>query len=102
MGRGCKRVDQPCRAPRTDTPKRTPPNGHLPRPADSAVRVDSLQTMHVKRFEKDERGIDKLIADNLRARGYKVSTGNAIGAALCRASRVCPAERSGHLCARAH
>jgi uncharacterized lipoprotein YajG len=43
---------------------------------DPAARVGSLQTMHVKRFEKDERGIDKLIADNLRARGYKVSTGN--------------------------
>ena len=43
---------------------------------DPAARVNSLQTMHVKRFDKDERGIDKLIADNLRARGYKVSTGN--------------------------
>ncbi|MFL6695269.1 MAG: hypothetical protein ACJ8GO_20155 [Ramlibacter sp.] len=43
---------------------------------DPSARVDSLKTLHVKHFEKDERGTDKLIADNLRARGYKVSMGN--------------------------
>jgi hypothetical protein len=42
---------------------------------DPAAKLDTLKTFHVKHFEKDERGTDKLIADNLRARGYKVSTG---------------------------
>jgi len=43
---------------------------------DPSARVDSLKTLHVKHFEKDERGTDKLIADNLRARGYKVRMDN--------------------------
>jgi len=42
---------------------------------DPAAKLDTLKTFHVKPFEKDERGTDKLIAENLRARGYKVSTG---------------------------
>jgi hypothetical protein len=42
---------------------------------DPAARLDTLKTVYVKHLEKDERGTDKLIADNLRARGYTVITG---------------------------
>lgn len=42
---------------------------------DASARLDAIRSFHVKKFEKDERGTDKLIADNLRARGYKVSQG---------------------------
>ena len=41
---------------------------------DPSARLDTVTSYHVKRFEKDERGIDKLIADNLRGRGYQVTT----------------------------
>jgi hypothetical protein len=42
---------------------------------DPAARLDAIKTVHVTKFDKDERGTDTLIADNLRARGYKVSQG---------------------------
>ena len=42
---------------------------------DPAAKLDTLKTFHVKAHEKDDRGTDKLIAENLRNRGYKVSTG---------------------------
>jgi hypothetical protein len=41
---------------------------------DPATRFETLKSFHVKHVKEDERGIDKLIASNLRARGYKVST----------------------------
>src|SRR3990167_7710994 len=43
---------------------------------DPSARLDTLKSLHVKHHEPDQRGIDKLIADNLRARGYQVTTGN--------------------------
>jgi hypothetical protein len=43
--------------------------------ADPAAKLDTLKTLHVNRFDKDQRGIDQLIASNLRARGYQVTTG---------------------------
>jgi len=43
---------------------------------DPSARLDTLKSFHVKHHEPDGRGIDKLIADNLRARGYQVTTGN--------------------------
>ena len=42
---------------------------------DPATKFDTLKSFHVKPHDKDERNVDKLIADNLRARGFKVSTG---------------------------
>jgi hypothetical protein len=42
---------------------------------DPSARLDTVKIVHVKKFEKDEHGIDKLIAANLRARGYAVSEG---------------------------
>ena len=42
---------------------------------EPGARIDAFKTLHVKPYEHDERGTDKLIADNLRARGYKVSVG---------------------------
>ena len=42
---------------------------------DPSAKLDAIKTIHVVKFDKDERGTDKLIADNLRARGYKVSQG---------------------------
>jgi hypothetical protein len=42
---------------------------------DPSARLDTVKTFHVRKFEKDEREIDKLIADNLRKRGYQVSQG---------------------------
>lgn len=43
--------------------------------ADPAARLDTLKTMHVAKFPKDERNIDALIADKLRTSGYTVTTG---------------------------
>jgi hypothetical protein len=42
---------------------------------DPATKFETLKSFHVKPHDKDERNVDKLIADNLRARGFKVSTG---------------------------
>lgn len=42
---------------------------------DPSARLDTLKSLHVQHHEPDGRGIDKLIADNLRARGYQVTTG---------------------------
>jgi hypothetical protein len=42
---------------------------------DPSARLDTIKTYHVRKFEKDERGTDKLIAENLRKRGYQVSEG---------------------------
>jgi hypothetical protein len=42
---------------------------------DPSAKLETLKTMHVVKDPKDERGIDKLIADKLRTRGYTVSTG---------------------------
>jgi hypothetical protein len=47
---------------------------------DAGAKLDTLKTFHVKRLEKDERGIDKLIAENLRTRGYQVTTGQQVPA----------------------
>lgn len=41
---------------------------------DPAAKLDSIKTVEVRKYEKDERGTDKVIADNLRARGYQVVT----------------------------
>lgn len=43
---------------------------------DPNARLDSLKTLHVKSHDKDDRGVDKLIAENLRSRGYTVTTGS--------------------------
>jgi hypothetical protein len=45
--------------------------------ADPSARLDAIKTMHVKKLDKDSRGIDQLIADNLRKRGYQVTAGAA-------------------------
>jgi hypothetical protein len=45
---------------------------------DPQAKLDTLQSFHVQHFEKDERGTDKLIAENLRVRGYQVSTGKDV------------------------
>jgi len=37
--------------------------------------LNSLKTMHVSKLEADGRGIDGLIADKLRTRGYTVTNG---------------------------
>lgn len=43
--------------------------------ADPGARLDTLKTMHVTKGAKDERGIDRLIAEKLRTQGYAVTTG---------------------------
>jgi hypothetical protein len=43
---------------------------------DPSARLDTVKVVHVKPYDKDEHGTDKLIADNLKARGYQVSVGN--------------------------
>jgi hypothetical protein len=43
--------------------------------ADPSARLDAVKTVHVRKLDKDSRGIDQLIADNLRKRGYQVSAG---------------------------
>lgn len=42
---------------------------------DPSARLDTVRTYHVKKFERDERGVDTLIAENLRKRGYQVTQG---------------------------
>jgi hypothetical protein len=42
---------------------------------DPSAKLDSLKTLHVVKLDKDGRGVDILIADNLRTRGYSVTTG---------------------------
>jgi hypothetical protein len=49
---------------------------------DPTARLDKIKTIQVKHHEPDERGIDKLIADNLRARGYSVVTGDQAAAGV--------------------
>ena len=41
--------------------------------ADPALRWDTLKTLHVKKLEADERGIQTLIADKLRTKGFSVT-----------------------------
>jgi hypothetical protein len=41
---------------------------------DPSTRFETIKSFHVKHLDKDEGDVDKLIAANLRARGYKVST----------------------------
>ena len=41
---------------------------------DPTARLDTLKTFHVKRLKADGRGIDQLIANNLRSRGFSVTT----------------------------
>ena len=41
--------------------------------ADPALRWDTLKTLHVKKLEADERGIQTLIADKLRSKGFSVT-----------------------------
>jgi hypothetical protein len=43
--------------------------------ADPTAHLDGIKTMHVKKLDKDGRGIEQLIADNLRKRGYRVTAG---------------------------
>ncbi|MDB5945880.1 MAG: hypothetical protein JWQ33_906 [Ramlibacter sp.] len=43
---------------------------------DKSGNLDNLKSMHVVKLAKDERGINVLIADKLRTRGYLVTTGN--------------------------
>jgi len=42
---------------------------------DPSVNLGSLKTMHVAKDPKDDNGIDVLIAEKLRSRGYSVTTG---------------------------
>lgn len=42
---------------------------------DPGANLATLQSLHVKPHEKDERGVHALIADNLRKRGYQVTVG---------------------------
>jgi hypothetical protein len=42
---------------------------------DPTAKLDTIKTMHVAKFDKDERNVDALIADKLRKRGYAVTTG---------------------------
>lgn len=43
---------------------------------DPSARLDQLKTVHVRHFEKDERGTDQVIAGKLRERGLKVTVGS--------------------------
>lgn len=49
---------------------------------DPGAKLDAVKTFHVKHHAPDERGIDKVIADNLRARGYQVTTGEPVPAGV--------------------
>lgn len=44
---------------------------------DNPAVLKSIKTMHVNKLEADGRGIDGLIADKLKSRGYSVTTGPA-------------------------
>jgi hypothetical protein len=43
---------------------------------DPSVNLGSLKAMHVAKQPKDDNDIDVLIAEKLRSRGYKVTTGS--------------------------
>lgn len=43
---------------------------------DKSANLEGLKSMYVVKLPKDERGINVLIADKLRTRGYLVTTGN--------------------------
>ncbi len=42
---------------------------------DPSVNLGSLKAMHVRKDPKDDNGINVLIAEKLRTRGYNVTTG---------------------------
>jgi hypothetical protein len=42
---------------------------------DPSANLPVLKTMHVVKQDRDGRGVNVLIADNLRARGFAVTTG---------------------------
>ena len=42
---------------------------------DPSSNLSTLKTLHVTKIERDQRGINVLIADNFRSRGFTVSTG---------------------------
>jgi hypothetical protein len=48
--------------------------------ADPTARLDAIKSIHVKHFAGDEHGTDKVIADNLRGRGYQVTVGEPVPA----------------------
>jgi len=41
---------------------------------DPTARLSSMKTMHVEKLQADERGINVLIAEKLRTKGYTVTT----------------------------
>jgi hypothetical protein len=41
---------------------------------DPTAKLDTIKSIQVTKFEKDERNVNVLIADNLRKRGYQVTT----------------------------
>jgi hypothetical protein len=43
---------------------------------DPSAKLDTVKVVHVKPYGDADNGTDKLIADNLKARGYQVSVGN--------------------------
>ena len=43
---------------------------------DASARLDTMKTVYVRHFEKDEHGTDQLIAEKLRARGMTATVGN--------------------------
>jgi hypothetical protein len=43
---------------------------------DGSAHLEALKSVYVRRGEKDHRGIEKLIAQNLRQRGMTVTTGD--------------------------
>jgi len=49
---------------------------------DPSVSLGSLKTMHVAKGPKDDNGIDVLIAEKLRSRGYSVTTGTEKSSAI--------------------
>ena len=42
---------------------------------DPSANLSSLKTMYVKQIPADKRGVNQIIADKLRSKGVKVSTG---------------------------
>ena len=44
---------------------------------DASADLDKVRSVHVTKLAKDERGVDRLIADKLRARGLKATAGPA-------------------------
>jgi hypothetical protein len=42
---------------------------------DPAAKLDAIKSFHVKPHDKDDREVHKLIAENLRGRGYTVTSG---------------------------